>query len=143
MTQFVLDASVAAKWLLPGASEPLRAEALALLRDCVRQDAQANVPCLFWPEMANLLRKAVRRRRTSPQAAQAGLDELQSLGLNTVHAPDEADHALELSLRFGCSAYDMTYVALALDLGVEFVTADAGLVQAAGIHLPVRWLGRA
>lgn len=143
MTRFVLDASVAGKWLLPGAREPLQAEAEGVLRGLAGHEIQASVPCLFWAEMANLLRKATQQRRTIPEAAQAGLNEVQSLGLNTVHALNLAGRALELSCRFGCSAYDMTYVALALELGVDFITADARLVRAAGTRLPIRWLGRA
>jgi predicted nucleic acid-binding protein len=39
------------------------------------------------------------------------------------------------------TVYDCVYVALALQYGCEFLTADERLVNALGSRFPVRWLG--
>jgi len=57
----VVDASVAAKWLLPAAQEPLVEQATHLLAQETEGSADFIVPDLFWPEIGNVLWKAVRR----------------------------------------------------------------------------------
>jgi predicted nucleic acid-binding protein len=59
LTACVLDASVAAKWLLPVSDEPLALEAIALFVQFSEGKLQLYVPDLFWSEMANVLWKAV------------------------------------------------------------------------------------
>ena len=73
MTSIVLDASVAAKWLLPSAAEPLADEAFELLRRYVRAEIRFLVPDIFWPETANLLWKAARLGRCTKKAARQSL----------------------------------------------------------------------
>ena len=63
MTQFVIDASVAAKWFLPPAGEPLADEALRLLAGYADGRFRFVVPDLFWAECGNILWKAVRQGR--------------------------------------------------------------------------------
>jgi predicted nucleic acid-binding protein len=60
---YVLDASVAAKWFLPLAQEPLVAEAQRMLRGFSSGTLRLLVPDPFWPEMDNILWKAVRLGR--------------------------------------------------------------------------------
>ena len=48
MTACILDASVAAKWFLPGASETLAAEAADLLASYSAGRLRLLVPDLFW-----------------------------------------------------------------------------------------------
>lgn len=55
MSLFVIDASVAAKWILPARGEPLSIEALDLLGRYVSGDARFVVPDLFWAEMGYFL----------------------------------------------------------------------------------------
>ena len=56
MIPMVVDASVAAKWLLPKENEPLTAEAIELFRRYSRGEISFIVPDLFWAEMANIIR---------------------------------------------------------------------------------------
>jgi len=44
---YVVDASVAAKWMLPGASEPFCAEAESLLRQWIDGQLSLAVPDFF------------------------------------------------------------------------------------------------
>ena len=52
---FVVDASVAAKWLLPAMQEPLVEQANRLLGQQTVGSADFVVPDLFWPEIGNVL----------------------------------------------------------------------------------------
>ena len=54
MKSFVLDASVAAKWMLPARDERLRAEAFRLLDGYEAADLNFVVPDTFWPECGNI-----------------------------------------------------------------------------------------
>lgn len=56
MTTYVLDASVAAKWVLP--NEPLTVNADALLRGYTEGRVSLVVPDLFFAEFGNVLWKA-------------------------------------------------------------------------------------
>ena len=64
MTAYVLDASVAAKWVLPSRDEPLAAESIRLLHSFaageINLSVPDSVPDLFWPEIGNILWKSVR-----------------------------------------------------------------------------------
>jgi len=54
MTQFVIDASVAAKWFLPPSGEPLTNEAVRLLAGYAEGRFRFAVPDLFWVECGNI-----------------------------------------------------------------------------------------
>ena len=141
MTTFVLDAGVAAKWLLPASEEPLSHEALSLLRRYTRDEVRFLVPDLFWAELANVLWKAVRQRRCSAQTAQSALSRVVQLALPTVPCTGLLENALSIALRFDRTAYDSLYVALAVSTDSTLVTADERLANALAAHFPVRWLG--
>ena len=139
MTPLVIDASVAAKWVLP--DEPLSEAAAALQQRHLHREIQAIVPDLFWPEMTNFFWSSVKRGRMSAEKAGADLADLQQLEMTTIPSAPFCDQALQWSLRYGHRAYDMIYVALAAQLGTEVITADEHWVRAVGSRLPVRWLG--
>jgi len=61
----VVDASVAAKWLLPAAGEGLLDQANRLVALHVRRELQLLAPDLIEAELGNVLWKAVRRKRIS------------------------------------------------------------------------------
>jgi predicted nucleic acid-binding protein len=138
---FVLDTSVAAKWVLPPADEPLCEEATSLLRRYKTGDLQLLVPDLFWSELANVFWKAVRRRRWSPTAAHAGLGDILSLQLPTLPSVSLVEKALSIAFAFDRPAYDSMYVALAVSTGFPLITADERLANAMAAHFPVQWLG--
>ncbi|HVB39656.1 MAG TPA: type II toxin-antitoxin system VapC family toxin [Terriglobales bacterium] len=139
MTPLVVDASVAAMWVLP--DEPLAEAAAALRNRFVRNEVEAVVPDLFWPEMANLFWRAATRGRVTASVAEAGLAAIRNLDLTTHASIPLCDQALQWGLRYGHPAYDMIYAALAAQLGTEVITADERWVRAVGSRLPVRWLG--
>ena len=56
MTAYVLDASVAAKWVLPSKGEAPAKESVRLLDRFAAGEINLSVPDLFWPEIGNLLK---------------------------------------------------------------------------------------
>ena len=141
MTQFVIDASVAAKWFLPPSGEPLAVEALRLLAGYAQGRFQFAVPDLFWAECGNILWKAVRQGRWSPSVAEKAIRALKDQTFPTTSSLDLLEEAFSIAATFDRTVYDSLYVALAVRLKADMVTADERLANALAAHLPVKWLG--
>jgi predicted nucleic acid-binding protein len=141
MTQFVIDASVAAKWFLPPSGEPLADEALRLLTGYADGRFGFVVPDLFWAECGNILWKAVRQGRWSRDAAEKAILALKHRSFSTTSSLDLLEEAFSIAATFDRTLYDSLYVALAVRLKAEMVTADERLANALAAHLPVKWLG--
>ncbi|MBY3166889.1 PIN domain-containing protein [Rhizobium laguerreae] len=121
---FVVDASVAAAWLLADEESRTAEEALSFL-----ETEDALVPGLFWHEMRNILLTAERRKLISNDVL-ACLMRLTSLPLRTVSSEDHLP-ILRLAGKYQLSAYDAAYLALAVAENVSLATLDAGLERAA------------
>ena len=141
MTSYILDASVAAKWLLPRAGEPLSGEATQLLRDFSAGSVDFSVPDLFWCELANVLWKAVGVGRISSDAASSAIEHATRLAFKTEPTKPLLPEALKIATRFQRTVCDSVYVALAIASRCPLVTADERLVNALSSRFPVRWLG--
>lgn len=141
MTSYVLDASVAAKWISPGDNEPLVEQADSLLRWYMDGQLELVVPDLFWSEIASFLWKAVRRNKISAATAQDGLREMTDRNLPTVSSQKLVAEALRIAVRFDRTVYDAIYVALAGASQISLITADERLANALAAYFPVRWLG--
>jgi len=83
----VLDASVAAKWVLPAEGETLVEQARKLLERYVNGEIRFVVPDLFWAETANIFWKASRQGRCTRPDAQAALASLEQRNFPTVSSP--------------------------------------------------------
>jgi predicted nucleic acid-binding protein len=138
---FVADASVAAKWVLPGADELLSEEALRLLRRWTNGEIQLIVPDFFWTELANILWKMVRRGRCTRQTAEVAMGTLRAYKIPAIPALALLDAAFDKAFTYGRTVYDSLYVALAVESNAQLVTADEKLANALAAHLPVIWLG--
>jgi predicted nucleic acid-binding protein len=141
VTVFVIDASVAAKWFLPSAGEPLAEEALRLLGGYAEGQFRFVVPDLFWVECANVMWKAVRQGRWTRSEAEEAILILKDRSLPTTPSLELLEDAFTIAATFRRSVYDSLYVALALRSKAEMVTADVRLANALAAHLPVKWLG--
>jgi predicted nucleic acid-binding protein len=137
----VVDASVAAKWLLPAAGEGLLDQANRLVALHVRRELQLLAPDLIEAELGNVLWKAVRRKRISPAEAGNSLRNFAALAIQVIPTSDLLDQALHIAVACDRTFYDSLYVALALSTKTELITADERLVNALGSRFPVRWLG--
>jgi len=141
VTICVVDASVAAKWLLPAAGEGLLEQANRLAALHVRRELQLLAPDLIQAEIGNVLWKAVRRNRISQAEAENSLRQFTALSIQVVPTSDLLVQALRIAVTFERSFYDSLYVALAMSTKTELITADERLVNALGSRFPVRWLG--
>ena len=141
MTTCVVDANVAAKWLLPAAGEDLLDQANHLLARHIRRELQLLAPDLIEAELGNVLWKAVRHNRINPLDAQNALRHFASLSVQIVPTSDLLLPALQIAVSCNVSFYDSLYVVLAVASNTELVTADERLVNTLGSRFPVRWLG--
>ncbi len=123
----VIDASVAIKLFLV---EPLSDRADALFATLAGSSpARFYVPGLLYLECANILWKYVRRYSYPAESARRDIAGLLALPLQAVPTADLVQEALDIALRYGATAYDATYVALAQRLSLPLVTADEALVH--------------
>lgn len=128
MSDLVIDASVAFKWLIPDAAEDDVAAAKALLVEHMEGRVEIVVPALLYYEVANILLFG-RSRPPGNEAAEA-LSDLFSIPLTIASpTPDGANAALRLASQHGLSYYDASYVALAEELDCVLVTADQRLAR--------------
>lgn len=118
----VIDASVAIKWVVgePGSEAAVR---------LVNGEARLSAPDLLMPECANILWKKARRGELSREEAGLALDLLVRADVELVPSRALAASALALSLDLDHPAYDCVYLALAIQRGDTFVTADGRFVR--------------
>lgn len=141
MISFVVDASVAAKWMLPAKGEFLRQEAFQLLDAYGDGGLGLIVPDIFWAECGNILWKAVRQQRLSRADAELAVATLLRRAMPTISSAELLPEAMAIALDYGRSVYDCLYVALAVQSQKQLITADERLANALAAHLPVKWLG--
>ena len=127
VTDFVLDASVAAAWCFADETTP---ESDALRESLAER--RAVVPALWHAETTNLLLMAERRRRIEPGRCEELLELLASLPIET---QDESDRirgpVLRLARAHRLSVYDAVYLDLAMGGGVALATRDVALQKTA------------
>jgi len=141
MKSFVLDASVAAKWMLPVKSELLRAEAFCLLDAYEAAEVSLLVPDIFWPECGNIVWKAARQGRLPRADAESAVQILLDRKIPTISSSELLPEALAIAFNFGRSVYDSLYVSLAAHTKNELITADEKLANAMAAQFPIKWLG--
>jgi predicted nucleic acid-binding protein len=135
--RWVVDASVAAKWLAP---EPESANASALLDD------ELAAPDLLFAEVGNILFKKQLRAEMDPATAQLAARWLLHVPMAVYDSAGLLDEALALALRLQHPAYDCFYLALAQRIDAPLVTADRRLharcmaADAVGIDVELRLL---
>ncbi|MCY3863652.1 MAG: type II toxin-antitoxin system VapC family toxin [bacterium] len=125
---FVPDASVAAAWVLPDEAASAADQAL----DRLGQEV-AMVPGMFWDEMRNLLLSAERRGRIDGDYADASMARLRRLPIRCPGEPDDRD-VMALARSHRLTAYDASYLALAIREGCELASLDQHLNEAAVVE---------
>lgn len=140
MTAVVLDASVAVKWAIP-AREPLVDESARLLKRYIATEIDFVVPDIFWGEVGNVLRKGARRGRWSQDDAETVAADMIARDFATVPTQALLPEALRIAFAYDRSVYDCLYVALAVQLRSELITADERLANALAARFPIKWLG--
>jgi len=130
---WVVDASVAVKWLL---EEPGTAEAEALLAG----GEPPWAPELLLAEIGNVIWKRTRRSE-APTALRAGYDLLPGSFRHLVPMAELASESFDLALRHDHPISDCFYVALARRESAPLVTADARLSLRFAAAAEIRLLG--
>lgn len=135
----VVDASVALKWVLD--DETAVEQATALRDDGIDGHLQLVAPSLWLYELANGLVSAVRRRRLTRAEGARSLAGMRALGVEL--ADPEPDLTYGEAMRYGLSAYDAAYVALARALEAPLWTGDRALhaAVAPARAVNVLWIG--
>lgn len=127
---FVLDASIAAAWFLPDEQHDAADRLMTYLQSTI-----AFVPSLFWFETRNLFLVSERRKRLKPGEALLFMAQLRGFPLEDFGSGSDST-IFSLSERYGLSAYDASYLALALTEKVPLATGDrklSGAARAEGI----------
>jgi predicted nucleic acid-binding protein len=88
------------------------------------QGHELIVPDLFFTEITNVLWKKVQRHQMETDDVQYALELLLQMDFIVLPTKPLVDLALEISLHHGCSAYDATYLAAAIESSSFLVTAD-------------------
>lgn len=141
MKQLVLDASVAIKWAMPRAREPLTDEAVRLLGRYIDAEVEFIVPDIFWAEIGNVLWKGTRQSRWPRDQAEVVATDLRARDFPTVSSRILLPEALRIAFAYDRAVSDCLYVALAVESKTDLITADERLANALAAHLPVKWLG--
>jgi predicted nucleic acid-binding protein len=123
---FVVDCSVAAKWVLPDAG---RASALEWLERYLAGDVILIAPDMLLVEFASLIAKLHRRRLISPVAAYDGYAFIERCLPRFHETRPRLVRALVLSLEYHLSLWDCLYLALAEEYDCPVLTADARLLR--------------
>lgn len=138
--ELVVDSSVAIKWFV---TEALVREATAILHAYQAGTLSLFAPDLIYAELGNIVWK--KQMLQSLSAADAGriIGDILALPLATTPSVDLLADAHLLAVAHGRTVYDALYLALSVQRGCPFVTADERLVNAVAAALPqVVWLGR-
>jgi predicted nucleic acid-binding protein len=126
----VLDASAALAWIFERADAAEAAHSKAVLKDLKHRPV--FVPILWHIEVLNALVVAQRRGVVSTSKAVDFLTKLNRLPIQTdeIAVPSRKAPIFTLATQYGLSAYDATYLELALRIGAALATFDKKLMQA-------------
>ena len=131
MTTFVLDNSVAMRWLLASNKVSDQRYAESVLRSLA--NAEAVVPNLWHLEAANVLLSAANRKELEISAVERFTVQLENLPItvDTLTANQVFGHTMSLAKAYRLSSYDAAYLELALRENLPLATLDKHLLKAA------------
>lgn len=121
MRLYVVDASVAVKWVIEETGTP---EALAL-----RRQARLIAPDLLVAECANILWKKVRRNELSKDETLLAARLLRQSDIELLPTRALLSVAISIAIDLDHPAYDCLYIVLAVANDCRFVTADESFVR--------------
>lgn len=129
--RFVLDNSVTMRWFF-GDGKPQELAYAGRVLDAM-QEAQALVPVTWGLEVANVIAKAEEKALVTEARSGAFLEMLEDVDIEVdvatfAHALSDT---LQLARRYKLSAYDASYLELALRSGLPLATLDEDLQKAA------------
>ena len=126
----VVDASVVLAWFLPELPES-KALANTLLTRLRELDGVAVVPGIFHYEVAAILRKSLAAKKLLRPQYDSALAMLRDVWIETHGAQVDAEDLCKQAEQLGCQVRDSAYVELARIKGLELISLDGGMLQAA------------
>jgi predicted nucleic acid-binding protein len=128
---FVLDNSVTLRWFF-GDGKPQELSYASKVLDAMKQD-NALVPVTWGLEVANVIAKAEAKGLVTEARSGAFLEMLEGVDIDVDIATfaQALSDTLQLARRYKLSAYDASYLELALRLGMPLATLDEDLQKAA------------
>lgn len=128
---FVLDNSVTMRWFF-GDGKPQELAYAGSVLDALK-DASALVPATWGLEVANVIARAEAKNLVTEARSEAFLEMLEGIDIEEDKATfsHALSHTLQLARRYKLSAYDASYLELAMRLGLPLATLDEDLQKAA------------
>ena len=128
---FVLDNSVTMRWFF-GDGKPQELAYAGKVLDAMKQ-GRALVPVTWGLEVANVIAKAEAKFLVTEARSGAFLEMLEGIDIEVDVATlaHVLSDTLQLARRYKLSAYDASYLELALRLGKPLATLDEDLQKAA------------
>jgi len=135
LSGIVVDASVALAWCFPDEASEYADTVLVAL-----EGRPVLVPAVWALEVTNALVVAERRKRVSQPEVRRFVELLDGLTINEVSLAVAANvsNILPLAREYGLSAYDASYLGVAIRHGAPLATLDSGLEKAgrsAGVEI--------
>ena len=122
MSNFVIDASVAAKWLfLEKGSEEAQ--------DLLGKFDYFHAPDLFRIELESIITKKVRKKELRVEEAPLKKNQVSRLPVRFMNYQQLSDIAFDISVTLPVTLYDAYYIATAILTSSMFYTADERLVN--------------
>jgi predicted nucleic acid-binding protein len=119
---FVVDASVVVKWFVP----EIYSDAAARL---LSRDHQYIAPDLLFAEAANTIWKKARRQELTADQSRRLVADIGRAGVEAISCRSLAEDAHALATVTGRTVYDAMYLALAVRLETQMITADERFVE--------------
>ncbi len=124
----VIDASVALAWGFPDETSQYADSVLVAL-----EGQQLLVPSVWALEITNAIAVAERRKRINPLEVSRFIELLEGLTINedSFSLSKNISNVLPLAREYSLSAYDASYLAVAMRHNAPFATLDEKLRRAA------------
>lgn len=123
MSVLVVDASVVIKWFIPEVHS-------AAARRLLEHNHQFLAPDLLFAEITNVIWKKVRSGQLTHAQGRRLTNDLAKIAVETIPCRSLIDDAYLLASAAGRTVYDALYLALAVRLDVQMITADERLANA-------------
>lgn len=122
MSGYVIDASVAAKWLFleRGSDEA---------QELLNQFEYFYAPDMFQIELESIITKKVRKKELSLEEAPVKKSQSSKLPVRLINYQQLSDIAFDISTTQSVTLYDACYITTAILTNAVFYTADERLVN--------------
>jgi len=139
MSELVIDSGVAVKWFVIETYSP---EADRILQEYRQGKWSFLAPDFIYAEFGNVIWKKQAFQGLNPADAEQIVSDFRTqISLSLTSAADLLEDGYRLAVAHKRAVYDALYLALSLQIGCPFVTADEKLVNAIGSLYPnMIWL---